>query len=195
MSKPLLALAAVASLALAIGPQAHAQDMAPDRQDQRPDLRTQLERLENRVDQARARGDISQAEADRARTDIDRMRGEARSDEPGRDLQARIDRLRESLRPDAAETMDPAAWSLDRRETWMGERIRRASEAGRLSGDEDGRGRTELLAIRSERARLTARDGGALSEADRAYLARRIDELNNTLRWQGENPPAPWQAR
>ena len=83
-------------------------------------------------------------------------------------------------------------WSLDRREQWVAQRIQRAADHGRLSGNEDRRGRAELGAIGVEQARLLAQDGGALSEPDRVYLAQRIDELNRTLRWQGENPPPPW---
>jgi hypothetical protein len=83
-------------------------------------------------------------------------------------------------------------WPLDRREDWLARRMDRAMDHGALSGNEEQRGRSELDAIRSEQARLVARDGGALTEADRSYLAHRIDELNGTLRWTGENPPPPW---
>jgi hypothetical protein len=83
-------------------------------------------------------------------------------------------------------------WPLSRREEWLAGRIDRASERGRLSGNEEQRGRTELEAIRNEQDRLRERDGGRLSPADHTYVARRIDELNATLRWEGENPPPPW---
>ena len=83
-------------------------------------------------------------------------------------------------------------WSLDRREEWLAGRIDRASDHGRLSGNEEQRGRAELDAIRAEHARLRERDGGQLSPPDRIYVAHRIDELNRTLRWEGENPPPPW---
>jgi len=86
-------------------------------------------------------------------------------------------------------------WSLDRREQWLDGRIERAVQHGRLSGNEERRGRGELDAIRTEQDHLTARDGGALSEADRSYVAHRIDELNGALRWEGENPPPPWSYR
>jgi hypothetical protein len=96
--------------------------------------------------------------------------------------------------PGAHEMRDrpSEAWPLDRREDWLASRIDRAMDHGRLSGNEEQRGRSELDAIRSEQARLVARDGGALTETDRSYLAHRIDELNGTLRWTGENPPPPW---
>jgi hypothetical protein len=85
-----------------------------------------------------------------------------------------------------------AHWSLHRREDWLQARIDRAADRGWLSGNEISRGRTELQAIKSEQASLMSRDGGALSPTDRRYLAQRINELNATLRWQGENPPPPW---
>jgi len=66
---------------------------------------------------------------------------------------------------------------------------------GRLSGNENQRGRSELAAIRAEHARLMVRDGGAVSETDRLYLAQRINDLNGALRWEGVNPPPPWAAR
>jgi hypothetical protein len=87
------------------------------------------------------------------------------------------------------------AWPLDRREDWLESRIQRAADHGSLSGNEEERGRNELHAIRVEQARLLERDGGALTEADSSYLAHRIDELNGTLRWTGENPPPPWSFR
>jgi hypothetical protein len=94
--------------------------------------------------------------------------------------------MREGAQPGSAH------WSLHRREEWLQGRIDRATDRGWLSGNEISRGRTELQAIRSEQASLLARDGGALSPTDRRYLAQRINELNATLRWQGENPPPPW---
>ncbi len=97
-------------------------------------------------------------------------------------------------RPESMEHMDrpEGGWSLDRREAWLQARIDRGSDSGRLSGNEEERGRAELEAIRAEQAKLRDRDGGRLSPEDRTYLASRIDGLNRTLRWQGENPPPPW---
>jgi hypothetical protein len=83
-------------------------------------------------------------------------------------------------------------WPLERRIDWLARRIDRASDSGWLSGNEIGRGRGELTAIRREEERLRARDGGQLSPEDRTYLYQRVDELNRTLRWSGANPPPPW---
>jgi hypothetical protein len=85
-------------------------------------------------------------------------------------------------------------WTLAQREDWLQGRIDRAVDEHRLSGNEVARGETELRAIRAQQARLLAQDGGMLSEPDRSYLVHRIDELNQTLRWEGRNPPPPWSA-
>lgn len=83
-------------------------------------------------------------------------------------------------------------WPLERRIDWLARRIDRAADSGFLSGNEIGRGRSELAALQQEEARLRARDGGQLSPEDRTYLMQRVDELNRTLRWSGNNPPPPW---
>lgn len=85
-----------------------------------------------------------------------------------------------------------AEWPLDRRMDWLARRIDHASDSGWLSGNEIGRGRSELDAIKQEEDRLRARDGGQLSPEDRSYLYHRVDELNRTLKWSGSNPPPPW---
>ncbi len=97
-------------------------------------------------------------------------------------------------RPESMEHMDrpDGDWSLGRREAWLEARIDRGSERGRLSGNEEQRGRAELESIRTEEAKLRDRDGGRLSPEDRTYVANRIDGLYRTLRWQGDNPPPPW---
>ena len=91
--------------------------------------------------------------------------------------------------------MAPASvnWSLIQREQWMEDRIQNSAARGWLSGNEIGRGQSEMRSIRSEHLRLKARDGGALSPADRLYIAQRINELNATLQWQGDNPTPPWR--
>jgi hypothetical protein len=85
-----------------------------------------------------------------------------------------------------------AEWPLERRLDWLARRIDHATDNGSLSGNEIGRGRGELNAIQREVARLRERDGGQLSPEDRTYLYQRVDELNRTLRWSGDNPPPPW---
>ena len=94
---------------------------------------------------------------------------------------------------DRYQTARPGGeWPLERRIDWLARRIDRAADAGWLSGNEIARGQSELNAIRREEDRLRDRDGGQLSPEDRTYLAQRINELNRTLRWSGDNPPPPW---
>ena len=88
----------------------------------------------------------------------------------------------------------PLAWTLDQREDWLQGRIDRGVNDHHLSGHEATRGQGELHAIRVEQAQLTARDGGALSQTDHSYLADRLNQLNQTLKWEGRNPAAPWIA-
>jgi hypothetical protein len=132
------------------------------------------------------------------------------------ELQGRIDGLSRSIHwkraeggapppmTDAAAPMAEAAplpiapasmaWTLDQREEWLSGRIEHGLDDHHLSGREVERGRQELSAIRAEQMHMTARDGGALSETDRSYLAHRVDELNTTLKWEGQNPMAPWMG-
>lgn len=132
-------------------------------------------------------------------------------------LQERIDRLSRSIHwkrvegaqpgpmaeaappppPEAAPPPPPPApmptnWTLSAREDWLQGRIDHGVETHHLSGNEVARGQNELRAIRAEEARLIERDGGALSEPDRTYLIHRIDQLNDTLKWEGANPSPPW---
>jgi len=209
MMKLFLGAAAAVSIGAALPLTGLAQDAPPSAMDgpaARPGIHDQLELMGARIDRDQAQGKLSEAEADRAHRDISRIQDEARGDRirdggaltPASmsDLQGRIDRVRADLRWERASEIEAApVWSLDRREQWMDQRIQRANIDGRLSGNENERGRSELAAIRAEHARLLVRDGGAVSETDRAYLDQRINELNSTLRWEGVNPPPPWAVR
>ena len=95
---------------------------------------------------------------------------------------------------DYASAAPAGGWSLDQREQWLQDRIDRGIDKGWISGREAERGRQELGAIRTQQATLLARDGGALSPEDHSYLVHRIDELNQTLKWSGRNPPPPWMG-
>ena len=205
--KLFLGAAAAAIIAASLPALAQAQDMPLSSADNPPaGIHEQLDHLAVRIDRGLSTGGLSQAEADRAHREINRIEDQASADrerDGGRltdadrfDLQAQINHLAEAIRWERADGAAATAdWTLERRERWIGERIQRASDDGRLSGNEEQRGRAELDAIRSEQSRLLARDGGALSEADSAYLEQRIDELNRTLRWEGENRPPPWALR
>ncbi len=146
----------------------------------------------------------------------DRSANGALSDHDRTTLQERIDRLSRSIQwkraegagpmavdgpappppPEAAPppppVPGPVAWTLDARESWLQARIDHGVDTHHLSGNEVARGQNELQAIRAEQVRLLQQDGGALSEPDRSYLVHRIDQLNQTLKWEGANPPPPW---
>jgi hypothetical protein len=220
MKRLLFAAAAAASLTVAAPALTQAQPYPPTAPaaDALPghDIGGQLDTLKARIETGFDRGDISQYETDRLYREIDRIRAVAQSDRDAHgtlrdhdrtDLQARIDDLNRSIAwrsaqaspPQAMETApapEPTtaaiAWSLDQREQWLQGRIDRGVDDHRLSGREVMRGQTELAAIRKEQASLTERDGGALSPEDRTYLIGRLDQLNQTLRWSGRNPPPPW---
>jgi hypothetical protein len=183
------------------------------------DIHAQLDALRDRVKNGFAQGQLSQGETDRLYREIDRIGAVEHSDRTSDgqlrehdriDLQGRIDGLSRSIHwrraeggappppmPASAppEPMPPpvnVAWTLDQRENWLQGRIDHGVDHHRLSGQEVARGQQELGAIRAQQSRLLAQDGGMLSQPDRSYLVHRIDELNQTLRWEGRNPPPPW---
>jgi hypothetical protein len=182
------------------------------------DIHGQLDALRQRVKDGFDQGQLSQHETDRLYREIDRIGAVEHSDRNSdaqlrehdrMDLQGRIDNLSRSIHWQRAEGGAPppmptapppepmpapanVAWTLDQRENWLQGRIDHGAGDHRLSGQEVARGQQELGAIRAEQNRLLAQDGGSLSEPDRSYLIHRIDELNQTLRWEGRNPPPPW---
>ena len=186
------------------------------------DIHGQLDALRQRVKAGFDQGQLSQGETDRLYREIDRIGAVEHSDRSSdgqlrehdrMDLQGRIDGLSRSIHwrradggapppmpmPQAQppEPMPPPAnvgWTLDQRENWLQGRIDHGIDDHRLSGQEVARGQQELVAIRSQQARLLEQDGGMLSQPDRSYLIHRIDELNQTLRWEGRNPPPPWSG-
>ena len=224
MKRLLFAAAAAASLTIAAPVMAQPYPPTAPTTDAMPghDIGGQLDTLRARVKTGFEQGDISQHETDRLYRGIDRIRAVAQSDRDASgvlrehdriDVQARIDDLNRSIAwrsaeaapaseampvavamPVASMSVANPGWSLDQREQWLQGRIDRGVNDHRLSGHEVTRGQTELHAIRNEQASLVARDGGALSPEDRTYLVGRLDQLNQTLRWEGRNPPPPWSA-
>jgi hypothetical protein len=188
------------------------------------DIKGQIDALRSRVKSGFDQGQISQHETDRLYREIDRIGAVAQSDRDsnGRlsehdrtDLQSRLDGVSRSIHwqraeagpapmPDAAPPPEMAqgpamaptntAWNLDQREQWLSDRITHGMDEHHLSGREVARGVQELSAIRAQQTHLMERDGGQLSDTDRSYLVHRLDELNQTLRWEGRNPPPPWAA-
>jgi hypothetical protein len=221
MKRLLLAAAAASSfcfvapvLAQSYPPAAATTDALPGH-----DIDGQLDALRARIQEGFQRGQLSREETDRLYREIDRIHAVEKSDRTSdgqlrphdrTNLQGRIDDLTQSIQwrrasggappppMDAAPAPEPAAtagdWTLDHREQWLQDRIDHGVARGSLDGREVARGQQELGAIRTEQARLTERDGGALSPEDRSYLQSRIDQLNQTLRWSGRNPPPPWTA-
>jgi len=221
MKRLLFAAAAAASLTLCAPALVQAQPYpaTPPTTDAMPghDIVGQLDALKARVKGGFEAGNLSQHETDRLYREIDRIRAVAQSDrdtsgklrEHDRvDLQGRIDGLSRSIQwknaeagaapapmamAEAAPAPEPHRdWTLDEREQWLQGRIDRGVDDHRLSGHEVVRGQGELQAIRKEQAALLQRDGGALSPEDHTYLVGRLDQLNQTLKWEGRNPPPPW---
>ena len=81
-----------------------------------------------------------------------------------------------------------AAWSLERREQWLQQRLDQVQSGGTVPADQVAQGRAKLDAIRGEQVRLTAQHGG-LTQTDHIYLNGRLDQLNASL-----GGPAPWGA-
>jgi hypothetical protein len=185
------------------------------------DIGGQLDALRARVQDGFQQGQLSREETDRLYREIDRIQAVEKSDRTSdgqlrphdrTNLQGRIDDLTRSIQwrradgaspppptdapppPPPEPTANAGDWTLDHREQWLQDRIDHGVARGSLDGREVARGQQELGAIRTEQARLTERDGGALSPEDRSYLQSRIDQLNQTLRWSGRNPPPPWSA-
>jgi hypothetical protein len=182
------------------------------------DIHAQLDALRDRVKTGFDQGQLSQHETDRLYRELDRIGAIEHSDRTSdghlrehdrMDLQGRIDNLSRSIHwrraeggppppsmpmvsPPPAPMPGPVAWTLDQRENWLQGRIDHGIDEHRLSGHEVARGQQELGAIRAQQARLLHQDGGALSAPDHSYLVNRLNELNQTLRWQGRNPPPPW---
>ncbi len=66
---------------------------------------------------------------------------------------------------------------------WMQARIDRSRDNGSLAPNQVGYAEHELGDIRRMNDDLRSRDGGRLSEPDRAYVQSRLDQLGQNLRW------------
>ncbi len=188
------------------------------------DLRGQLETLEHRIQDGDRSGQLDRGEFDRATRELQNIRDAERNmrarnggeltDVNRGMLQQRIDQLARSIHwmrehgptPPPVVTPPPPviappppgpmAWSLERREAWMQERIDRSRTDGSLSRREAYRAQRALSDIRSTQARFMRRDYGRLSDAHRAYIEQRLDRLRDSLRWmRGNGETAPWAQR
>ena len=89
--------------------------------------------------------------------------------------------------------MAPHGWELDRRIDWMQQRIDRGRQDGSLDRREARRVQGELFRIRHDEQGLRYRNGGRLSDRDRAFLQDRLDRLNDQIRWMRHNDERrPW---
>ncbi len=88
---------------------------------------------------------------------------------------------------------EAGGWTLERRESWMQERIDRARTDGSLSRREAYRLQTSLNQIKTLQARMVRRGHGRLLDSDRANLEMRLDHLRDGMRWLRQNSEtAPW---
>jgi hypothetical protein len=183
------------------------------------DLREQLDTLQHRIDDGIRAGQIDRGEADRAmreltsiREEQDRMRartgGELSEMDRGR-LQERLDGLSRSIHgmrehgpgPGAPPAAAPPVvapppiagdWTLERRESWIQERIDRGRGDGTLSRHEAFRAQAALNDIRATQGRMMRHAGGRLRDSDRFYLEGRLSRLRDSIRSARDEVP-PWQ--
>ena len=87
----------------------------------------------------------------------------------------------------------PGGWELDHRLDWMQQRIDRGRQDGSLDRREARRVQGELIRIRRDEHMMRMRNGGRLSDRDRAFLQDRVDRLNDHIRWLRHNDERrPW---
>jgi hypothetical protein len=87
----------------------------------------------------------------------------------------------------------PGGWDLNRRESWLQERIDRGRGDGSLDRREARRVQRQLGRIRHDQAWMRRRDGGQLTDVDRTALERRLDDLSDHIRWARHNDERrPW---
>jgi len=90
-------------------------------------------------------------------------------------------------------TQGAGAWTLERREAWMQERIDRARADGSLSRRDAYRAQASLNQVKLMQSRMLRRDRGQLTDADRISLEQRLDRLRDSMRWMRQtNETAPW---
>ena len=181
-------------------------------------FREQLETLEGRVQDGIRVGQIDPAEAGRANRELTSIRGEMESlrarnggelsDMDRGRLQQRLDGLSRSIHwmrengPAAGPGGPPTAgmpqrqmaggeWTLERRETWMQERLDRAGSDGSLTHHDIKRAQNTLHGILVRQNHMM-RDG-RLDGRERLELEGRLDQLRESLRWANHEDAAPWR--
>jgi hypothetical protein len=87
----------------------------------------------------------------------------------------------------------PGEWTLERRESWLQERLDRAASDGALTHHDLKRAEKTLAGIMDRQAHLVSADGGALRPSDRRELEGRLGQLDDTLRWAHKEDAPPWR--
>lgn len=178
------------------------------------DLRGQVDVLQRRIDNGIRTGEIDRGEADRATRELGSIRqeearmraggGELSDVDRGR-LQERLDGLSRSIHwmrqhgpvagappPVVTPPTTVGDWPLDRRESWLQERIDRGRADGTLNRHEAFRAQAALNNIKATQARMMRRAHGRLRDADRVYLETRLSRLRDSIRSARDEVP-PWQ--
>jgi hypothetical protein len=174
-------------------------------------LREQLDALDHRIQDGIRAGQIDRVEADRATREVasirleqERLRarggGQLSDIDRGR-LQERLDSLGRSIHwmrehgpvaggPGPVTGPPPIVagdWPLERRESWLQERIDNGRANGSLSRRDAYRAQGMLNDIKMTQARMMRHSHGRLRDDDREMLNRRLSRLSDMLR--GERPP------
>jgi hypothetical protein len=89
--------------------------------------------------------------------------------------------------------MPEGEWTLERRESWMQERLDRARTDGSLTRHDISRAENTLHKIERLQAELIDHGHGRLSDDDRRELEGRLDTLRDTLRWAIREDAPPWR--
>jgi hypothetical protein len=87
----------------------------------------------------------------------------------------------------------PGEWTLERRESWLQERLDRAASDGALTRHDAKRAEKTLTGIMDRQAHLVSADGGQLRPSDRQELQGRLDQLDGTLNWAHKEDAPPWR--
>ena len=87
----------------------------------------------------------------------------------------------------------PTGWDLNRKMDWIQARIERGRADGSLDGREAHRAMVQLASVRHEEREDRDRQGGHLSDGDRARMETQLDSLLGEIHWMHENNETrPW---
>jgi hypothetical protein len=89
--------------------------------------------------------------------------------------------------------MPSGEWTLERRESWMQERLDHARTDGSLTRHDISRAENSLHKIERLQAEMIRDAHGTLGDEDRRELEGRLDTLRDTLRWSLREDAPPWR--